>query len=203
MAAGSRKESQKSADKKYELAMHAMFSLAELGFARINLRDIAVRSGVSLGVIHYYFANKTELLIYCVSVYKEEFIADSKTLIEQAEHPGRLLAAFADFLSDTLERHAHLHRLWYDARAQALFDPAFQPVVTELESLLADMFHVLAAKMRSLGVGYAHADPLRLYIAIDGWFRYFLQQKLNGDETAAATLRVRTLEEFCTAFPGA
>jgi AcrR family transcriptional regulator len=195
-----RKFSTKSADKKYELAMHAISSLAELGFARINLRDIAVRSGVSLGVIHYYFENKTELLIYCVTVYKEEFIAGLKDLIARAEHSGRLLSGIADFLADTIDKQAHIHRLWYDVRAQAQFDDAFQPVVEEFEVLLTNIFEVLVAKLRELDVDCSAAEPLKLYLALDGWFRYCLQRKLMGDAEATGMLRHRVLAEFSSVF---
>ena len=47
-------------DRRQELAQHALSALAELGFARLNLREIASRSGVALGVIHYYFEDKKE-----------------------------------------------------------------------------------------------------------------------------------------------
>jgi AcrR family transcriptional regulator len=201
-ANNARKLSPKSADKKYELAMHAISSLAELGFARVNLRDIAVRSGVSLGVIHYYFANKTELLIYCVSVYKEEFIADLKELIARAEQPGRLLAGVADFLADTVGSQAHIHRLWYDVRAQAQFDDAFQPVVEEFEILLTDIFQTLVEKMRELKVDCRDTDSLKMYLALDGWFRYYLQRNLMGDPEAIVMLRRRALAELASAFPG-
>jgi len=181
--------------------MHAISSLAELGFARINLRDVAVRSGVSLGVIHYYFESKTELLIYCISIYKEEFIAGLTELIGDARDPERLLAGFADFLADTVETKAHIHRLWYDVRAQAQFDEAFQAVVCEFETLLTDIFHVLAAKMRELGVACQASDALRLYLNIDNWFRYCLLHKLMGEGEAVSLLRARTLEELRATFP--
>src|SRR5580704_10522229 len=106
-----RKASPRSADKKRELAMHAISSLAELGFARINLRDVAQRSGVSLGVIHYYFDSKTDLLICCVSLYKEDFIVGLKDMIAQAQQVDKLQADVADYLASTIDLHAHIHRL--------------------------------------------------------------------------------------------
>jgi AcrR family transcriptional regulator len=194
-----RKASPKSADKKRELAMHAISSLAELGFARINLRDVAQRSGVSLGVIHYYFDSKTDLLLCCVSLYKEDFIIGLKDMIAQAQQVDKLQADVADYLANTIDSHAHIHRLWYDVRAQAQFDPAFQPAVAEVEAALIDVFRVLLAKLQELDVRCEDADPLKLYITLDGWFRYFLQRKLMNEADAIASFRQRVLAEFAAA----
>jgi AcrR family transcriptional regulator len=191
-----RKSSPKSADKKRELALHAISSLAELGFARINLRDVAQRSGVSLGVIHYYFNSKTDLLICCVSLYKEDFITGLKDLIAQAQHVNQLQQDVADYLANTIDLHAHIHRLWYDVRAQAQFDPAFQPAVAEVEATLIDVFRVLLAKLQELDVNCKDVEPLKLYIILDGWFRYFLQRKLMNEADAIETFRQRVLAEF-------
>ena len=45
----------KHAQKKLELTRNAIELLARVGFAGANMRDIAKQSGVSLGVLHYYF----------------------------------------------------------------------------------------------------------------------------------------------------
>jgi AcrR family transcriptional regulator len=191
-----RKPSPKSAEKKRELAMHAISSLAELGFARINLRDVAQRSGMSLGVIHYYFESKTELLICCVSLYKEDFILGMKDLIAQAREVEKLQTDIADYLTNTIDLHAHIHRLWYDVRAQAQFDPAFQSAVADVESELIDVFRVLLVKLHELNIDCANNDPLKLYITLDGWFRYFLQRKLMNEVDALVSFRLRILAEF-------
>jgi len=191
-----RKISAKSAEKKRALALHAISSLAELGFARMNLRDVAQRSGVSLGVIHYYFENKSELLTYCIGIYKEDFVRGLKALIESATSLDQLQQVVTDYLVQTVAQHAHVHRLWYDARAQAMFDPAFHPAVDEVEHGLIDVFCKLFVKLDALSVPYREHDPMRLYLTLDGWFRYFLQRQLQGDATAVEQFRNRVLAEF-------
>jgi AcrR family transcriptional regulator len=191
-----RKAAPRNTGKKRELALHALSSLAELGFARMNLRDVAQRSGVSLGVIHYYFENKTALLTHCVGLYKEDFVKDIKALIRVAPSLETLSGGVADFLADTVGQHAQVHRLWYDVRAQAQFDTAFHACVAEIELALIDIFDALLTKLQTLGVKCKETDPLRLYILIDGWFRYFLQQQLRGAVEAPSTFRVKILEEF-------
>lgn len=191
-----RRESAKSAEKKREIALSAISSLAELGYARMNLRDVAQRSGFSLGVIHYYFSSKTDLLIYCIRIYKEDFIDSLKDLITHASQLKTLTITVADFLANTIAEHAHIHRLWYDMRAQALFDPAFQEPVEEMEQGLIDVFRVLFTKLHELKISSGDNDPLELYLALDGWFRYFLQRQLMGETDAVEALKQRVLIAF-------
>ena len=46
-------------------AQSALLTLGQFGYARTSLRDIAANSEFSHGVVHYYFADKTELITYC------------------------------------------------------------------------------------------------------------------------------------------
>lgn len=186
----------RSAEKKRELALHALSSLAELGYARTNLRDVAQRSGASLGVIHYYFANKTELIACSIALYKEGFAQEVKAVIAASATPQDLATGLADFLQQTVAQQAGMHRLWYDVRAQAQFEPAFQPCVQEVEHALEGIFDALFIKLAGMHVPVQEADPLRLYIILDGWFRHFLQQHLAGDAQAATALRAQVLAEF-------
>ena len=186
----------RGAEKKRELALHALSSLAELGYARTNLRDVAQRSGVSLGVIHYYFDRKTELIACGIALYKEGFVRKVMGAIDASATPQALAAALAGLMELTVAQDARQHRLWYDVRAQAQFEPAFQPCVQEVEQALQGIFDALFARLAALGVAVPDADPQRLYIILDGWFRHFLQQHLAGDTRAAGALRAQVLEEF-------
>lgn len=184
------------AEKKRELALHALSSLAELGYARTNLRDVAQRSGASLGVIHYYFENKAELIACSIVLYKEGFAREVREVIAAHATPQELANALAAFMEQTVIEQPGLHRLWYDVRAQAQFEPAFQACVQEVEQALQGIFDALFARLEAMQVPLSDADPLRLYIILDGWFRHFLQQHLAGDTEAAGALRTQVLEEF-------
>ena len=60
----------KFAERRAQLAASALQTLAELGYARTSLREIAQNSEFSHGVLHYYFGDKIELITYCVREYK-------------------------------------------------------------------------------------------------------------------------------------
>lgn len=181
-------------DKRRELAQHALSALAELGFARLNLREVATRSGVALGVIHYYFTDKKELLIYCVGLYKDAFIQTLEAQIASADNLPALKSRVIIALVQSVEEQGHIHRLWYDIRAQALFDTAFQPVVDDHEARLIGVVQKFLDKMRALGGRpemREHAEALDAYLTLDGWFRYFLQQHLAGNPQARKLFRQR------------
>ncbi len=185
------KRSSKRADKKRELAGHAIATLGSLGYARTSLRDIASQSGVSLGILHYYFEDKIDLIAYCVRLYKETFIAMLDAAMAPETPADAVVAGFVDALVAAVAIHANTHRLWYDIRAQALFDEAFHPVVDEIERALVN---VVARLVRRLDIKVA--SPLGVYVVFDGLFRYYLQQHLSGDRQALAAFRAALVEQF-------
>ena len=56
--------------RRIELAEAALETLAELGYARTSLREIAQKSEFTHGVLHYYFSDKVDLICCCVRHYK-------------------------------------------------------------------------------------------------------------------------------------
>ena len=58
----SRRQVDKFAERRAQLAAAALQTLAELGYARTSLRDIAQNSDFSHGVLHYYFSDKEDLI---------------------------------------------------------------------------------------------------------------------------------------------
>ena len=66
----SRRQVDKFAERRAQLADAALQTLAELGYARTSLREIAQNSQFSHGVLHYYFSDKQDLLTHCVRQYE-------------------------------------------------------------------------------------------------------------------------------------
>ncbi len=185
------KRSSKRADKKRELAEHAIATLGSLGYARTSLRDIASQSGVSLGILHYYFEDKIDLISYCVRLYKETFIAMLDAAMAPETPGDAVIAGFVDALVGAVAQHANTHRLWYDIRGQALFDEAFHPVVDEIERALVN---VVVRLLQRLDIEIV--SPLSVYVAFDGLFRYYLQQHLSGDKRALVAFRAALVDQF-------
>ena len=168
--------------KKQQLADSALETLKKNGYARTTLRDIAQESGVSLGILHYYFDSKEDLLIYCVERYKSDFIADINTMVTGATTQEKMIQALSKGLASTLSKEAETHRLWYDMRAQAMFDTTFQPIVKTVDASLRDLFKPLLPTENLPALE-------RLYSAADGQFQYFLQKLLYGKKISAKSMQ--------------
>lgn len=168
-----------------ELADSAIQTLAQLGYARTSLRDIAEQSGRSTGLIHYYFTDKVELIQLCVRRYKQGFVEGIDRATAAASTPAGVRAALVEALAHAVENDAHVHRLWYDIRAQALFDTRFFEAVSDIEQDLVDMLGRALVKMR-----VPRARALGAYLALDNHFRYALLRHLGGAQEMVEELRV-------------
>src|SRR3954463_8441886 len=110
----SRRQVDKFEERRRELADAALQTLAELGYARTSLREIAQNSGFSHGVLHYYFRDKVELITHCVRQYKAECVTRYDKIIATAGSAEELRQGFGAAMAGTLREDAPMHRLWYD-----------------------------------------------------------------------------------------
>src|ERR1700722_14239738 len=108
----------KFAERRDQLAAAALLTLAEQGYANTSLRDIAHNSEFSHGVLHYFFADKFELISYCVRKYKAECVTRYDSIVATAAEAEQLRRGFGAAMAATLVEDAALHRLWYDLRNQ-------------------------------------------------------------------------------------
>src|ERR1700744_5289186 len=93
-----RRQVDKFAERRDQLAAAARQTLAERGYANTSLRDIAQNSEFSHGVLHYYFADKFELIMYCVRRYKAECVTRYDAIVATATTAGDLRAGFGTAL---------------------------------------------------------------------------------------------------------
>ena len=117
--------------RRVELAEAALETLGELGFARTSLREIAQNSAFTHGVFHYYFSDKLDLICCCVRHYKAKCVTRYDEVVTTARSRAELTEGFLAKLAATLENEARMHRLWYDLRSQAMFEPAFRKDVAQ------------------------------------------------------------------------
>jgi len=175
-------------EKKRQIADSAIKALKELGYANTSLRDIAAKSDLSLGMLHYYFEDRSDLIIYCVQLYKEAFVRDINAALTTSEGRDAVLDAFADALAGSIVDDTETHRLWYDIRTQAMFDETFRPVVDEIEAMLIDIVRHAFGK-----TGKEIPQTVAIhYAALDGVFRMLMQNQLTGD--------VKTKDELAATF---
>jgi AcrR family transcriptional regulator len=183
-----RRQVDKFAERRDELAAAARQTLAELGYANTSLRDIAQNSAFSHGVLHYYFADKFELITYCVRQYKAECVKRYDSIVATAATAPELSAGIGIAMAGTLRDDAAMHRLWYDLRNQALFDEAFRPDVAAIDQSLERMIWRIVSKFAELVGKPPAVTPKVAYALADGLFQHALLAQIGGHAGAGDEL---------------
>ena len=184
----SRSQVDKFAERRAQLAESALQTLAELGYARTSLREIAQNSEFSHGVLHYYFADKVDLLTHCVRQFEEACVTRYDEIVARARTADELKHDFAAAMAGTLRADARMHRLWYDLRNQSLFEESFRADVLEIDRRREEMImHVITRYAELAETRHALSTSVT-YAMFDGLFQQMLLRHLAGDETAAADL---------------
>ena len=99
------------------------------------------------------------------------------------------MTGFLAVLGETVRREAPLHRLWYDLRAQALFEEAFRADVAELDKSLENMIWRIMSRFAELAEQPLRLPAAALYALFDGLFQRGLLQHLSGDSEAIAGMQ--------------
>jgi AcrR family transcriptional regulator len=183
-----RRQVDKFAERRAQLAAAALQTLAEQGYARTSLRDIAQNSDFSHGVLHYYFSDKIELITYCVRQYKAECVSRYDNIVAAAGSADELSRGFGAAMAATLVEEATMHRLWYDLRNQSLFDDSYRSDVLEIDQSLERMIWRIVSKFADLAGAPIAVSCSAAYAVFDGLFQQALIRHLAGGHGAARDL---------------
>ena len=159
-----------------ELAESALRTLGQRGYTRTSLREIAGNSEFSHGVVHYYFAGKLELIVYCVQYYKARCVTRYDGVVTGSASAQGLLDAFSAKLAETIRDEGPMHCLWYDLRSESMFEPGLREAVTLIDRTLEQMIWRVVTRYAELAGRPARLSPATAYALLDGLF----QQSLLG-----------------------
>lgn len=165
-------------------------TLGELGYARTSLREIANNSDFSHGVVHYYFEDKHDLIVFCVRELKSLCIRRYDGVIAESRTPDELLSGFAEQLTATLKTEATMHRLWYDVRTQGMFEARLKDVAMEIDGWLQTMVWRIVSRYAELAGAEVVVPPSVAYGILDGLFQQALIAVTRGRHEALDELRV-------------
>ncbi|MGB3443684.1 MAG: TetR/AcrR family transcriptional regulator [Actinophytocola sp.] len=183
-----RRQLDKFAVRRAQLANSALRTLSKLGYAGTSLRDIAENSEFSHGVLHYYFRDKVDLITYCVRQYKAASVARYDEVVEISTTADGLRERWIGAMVTTLRKDAPMHRLWYDLRNQSMFSESFREDVRAIDSSLERMIGRIFTHYAELaGLRFAVSAQLA-YALVDGVFQNALLGHLSGDERATTDL---------------
>lgn len=192
----------KFAARRNELAAATRTTLAELGYARTSLREIAANSAFSHGVLHYYFRDKVDLITHSVRQYKAECVTRYDEIVESAANGEELARGFAVAMSTTLRDDAAMHRLWYDLRNQSMFEDVFRADVAEIDAGLEAMIWRVVSRYTELTGTTLLLSSKAIYGVFDGLFLQALGRWTTDPIGAASELEEsveRLLRQVVTA----
>ena len=106
----SRRQVDKFAERRAQLADAALQTLAELGYARTSLREIAQNTEFSHGVLHYYFSDKEDLITHCVRQYEAACVTRYDEIVASASSGEELKREFSAAMAQTLRTDAPLFK---------------------------------------------------------------------------------------------
>jgi AcrR family transcriptional regulator len=194
----SRRQVDKFAERRAQLADAALQTLAELGYARTSLREIAQNTEFSHGVLHYYFSDKEDLITHCVRQYEAACVTRYDEIVATATSAEELRREFSAAMAQTLRTDAPMHRLWYDLRNQSLFEESFRADVLEIDQRREEMIWRVISRYASFaGVEVALAAGAA-YAILDGLFQQALLRFLAGNADAAEELRANVVRVLDT-----
>jgi AcrR family transcriptional regulator len=142
-------------------------------------------------VLHYYFTDKIDLITHCVQVYNDECVTRYDEILTSARSATDLKRRFCEKLAATMADDADMHRLWYDLRNQALFEPAFQTDVTDIDLSLQRMIWRIVSRCGELRGHRPNVAEDVAYGMFDGLFEQALRRHLFGDSDARPRLRAQ------------
>jgi TetR/AcrR family fatty acid metabolism transcriptional regulator len=123
----------------------AINTIAELGYNKASLTEIAKRAGVSKGVISYHFAGKRELIQQVVVTVRKTAVAAMLPRVLAEQSAPRMLSVYIESNLEYLGAHRNqILALWSiatgassdDGESPVSLSPSFELAVAELENLL-------------------------------------------------------------------
>ena len=194
----SRRQVDKFAERRAQLADAALQTLAEFGYARTSLREIAQNSPFSHGVLHYYFSDKQDVITHCVRQYEAACVTRYDEIVAAASSAGELKREFSAAMAHTLRSDAPMHRLWYDLRNQSLFEESFRADVLEIDQRREAMIWRVVSRYAELAQISVTLSPAAVYAILDGLFQQALLHHLAGSEGPADDLAANVIRVLDT-----
>lgn len=184
----------KFALRRRELADAALAAVAVRGFAHTGLRDVAAHTSLSLGILHYYFDDKDDLIGQAIWQYKSECARRYDEIVATSRTGDELAQRFGTEMSATLRDEADMHRLWYDLRNQSLFDTGFRDTIIAIDNLLSDMVWAVVERYAELENKSSTVGPISAYALFDGIFLNSLIAFLRGDLEAVHRVEAASIQ---------
>lgn len=160
------------------------------GFHLTSMQDVFAESGLSAGAVYRYFKSKNEI-IYAIATDK---VGGAVKLLEDvlATDPlppfEEIVDAFTAYVQTAIDEDG-VFRVAPYVWAEALHDPEYQVIVTELLTGMRSWWTQVAMRMRDAGRLPEHADPEAMGATMLCIMPGFILQRLLVGNVDAGTVR--------------
>ncbi len=160
----------------------------DAGQARLSIRRVAERAGVTHGTIYLYFRDKDDLLYQVAETSAHEMVARLRRLPRTLDAVERLRQTFLALVDAAIEAPDAFHFVFTLRPARASAAPSMPPLAAVLEAPLVDAFGALPGEASR----DASTDARSLLLSIVG-----LVEAARAEIATTAELR-RTAERSIT-----
>lgn len=103
----------KITDQRRKQIVEALYlCLSETGYERVNVKQIAARAGLTHGAIHYYFANKEEIVDELIASLVEKYQDDFQELLRTHTDRNELIPIVIDYFMESFVFDRRLSRVF-------------------------------------------------------------------------------------------
>lgn len=127
-----REESRGGGDRRARIVEAARRLLAEEGYDRVTMKEVAREAGVAQGLIHYYFSGKDEILLEVLMEASRQYARETERLALSLPEGENLAEAALAATKGRVSRMPEWYRLRYELFAMGLRKPEFLPGVAAL-----------------------------------------------------------------------
>ena len=199
---GPRGSYKKSETSRRQVIEAAVTALAERGYARTSVSDIASAAGMSKGAVHYHFESKDDLI---AQVLERCATAMRDRVRDAWDAPGepmeKIRRALREMRAMRKQGGPEL-RVLADLMAQGIHDPKLrQPLAAMFEANRKEVFEHVVQSLESYGLTPkvpAHVIPRLLLGALDGLalHDFFDPPPAEDDETVEHALETIAVMMF-------
>ncbi|HEY4163046.1 MAG TPA: transcriptional regulator BetI [Dongiaceae bacterium] len=181
-------------------------AIGRVGYASLTLTHVAGEAGLSPGIVNFYFKSKDQLLVATLEQIVDEYSAFWQAALSKGKiTPAAGLEAMIEADFHTSVCNFEKISIWYAFWAEAGTNPAYQGLVTRLESDYIQQTVELCARIINEG-GYgidARTVAIGLNAMIDGlWFDCLMEPKTFNRNDAKRVCRSYLSAVFPSHFAG-
>ncbi len=164
--------------------MSALSTIARRGFANTSLRDIANDSPYSSAVLHYYFADKWELVAHCLAIFSDDRATIVAEVLEGTHKADAFRTRVAKVITDEIRKNSDGYVMWYDLRGQVRVAPELADAIAQVEEIsIQGAFRLSLRHAELMGTDLVVSAETN-YALGDGLFQRAVNRHAAGDRGA-------------------